>query len=138
MTTMTAFRSGVGQPVARQLLRRARAELDAAHTTTDPQMRFLHAHMSAIRSASAVLALGAGAVPRRRRRVVSVWEQLAEAGPEWESWAALFAAGAPVRAAIESGRSADLDPRVAEAAVTAAEAFADEVEAVPAATPIAS
>jgi hypothetical protein len=128
VATMTAMYSstGAGHPVAAQLLRRARAELDAADTSADAQMRFLHAHMAAIRSASAVLALGEGPAPRRRR-VLSVWEQLAAVGPEWESWAALFAAGAPIRAAIEAGRSEDLEPGVAEAAVLAAEAFVGEV-----------
>lgn len=134
--------AGAGSAVARQLVRRSRLELDAALAGADPQMRFLHAHMAAIRAAAAVLALGAGS-PRRRRRVVSVWEQLAEAGEPWQTWASLFAAGAPVRAAIESGRAADLPGAAADAAVSAVEGFLEEVEAAIrvgdlAAAPIAS
>lgn len=110
---------GAGYPMARQLLRRAQLELDAADETQDPQMRFLHAHMAAIRAASAVLAIDAP--PRRRRRVQSVWEQLSEVGSEWERWAATFAAAAPVRAAIEAGRLTELEPRIAEAAVVSAQ-----------------
>lgn len=142
---MTRFMgAGGAHPVARQLLRRAQLELDAADESTDPQMRFLHAHMAAIRSASAVLALGAGS-PRRRRRVLSVWEQLAEAGPEWERWAATFAAGAPVRAAIDAGRLTELEDRVAAAALASARELFDEVgaavraaSAVPSAPALAS
>src|SRR5690606_2848985 len=67
--------------------------------------------------------------PRRRRRVLSVWEQLAEAGPAWERWAATFAAGAPVRAAIEAGRLPELDERVAAVALASARDFHDEVRA---------
>lgn len=125
---VTTMRTAVGYPAAHQLLRRAQLELDAADASADPQTAFLHAHMGAIRTASAVLAIAPGA-PRRRRRVLSVWEQLAEAGPAWERWAATFAAGAPVRAAIEAGRLPELDERVAAVALDSARDFHDEVRA---------
>lgn len=117
---------GAGMANARQLLRRARLEVEAADTSSDPQMRFLHAHMAAIRAAAAVLAVGGGPV-RRRRRVLSVWEQLAERGDPWETWAQTFAAGAAMRAAIEAGRAEGLEDRDADAAVMAVERFLDEV-----------
>lgn len=110
-----------------QLMRRARLELDAADSTGDPQMRFLHAHMAAIRSAAALVTTQS--VVRRRRRVLSVWEQLTHAGSDWETWAAHFAAGAPLRAAIESGRAPELGDDVADAAVRDASVFLDDVEA---------
>lgn len=120
----------VGAPAAaRQLVRRAGLELDAAAASEDPQMRFLHAHMAAIRAASAVLALTVTTPPARRRRVLSVWEQLADAGAEWVPWAAQFAAAAPTRAAIEAGRVAELPEPVAAEALDVASAFADEVGA---------
>jgi len=128
MTRWAPAVGGASAANAHQLLGRARLELDAADASPDPQMRFLHAHMAAIRAAAAVLAVG-GASARRRRRVLSVWEQLAERGEHWESWAALFAAGAPTRAAIEAGRADELDDRVADAGVSAAESFLDEVAA---------
>lgn len=118
----TTLRASTASPVVDQLLRRARLELDAADSTSDPAMRFLHAHMAAIRGASAVLALGA-LVSRRRGRPRSVWEQLADAGEEWERWAARFEVGAQVRAAIEADRIGDLDAAVADDAVWAADEF---------------
>ena len=93
-----------------QLLRRAHGELDQLSSQRRPEENFIHAHMAALRAGAALLALhpAAGA---RRRAVRSVWEQIAELDDTWASWAALFAAGAPVRAAIESGRQRSLDPR---------------------------
>lgn len=127
--TTTTFRASIGNPVAQQLLRRARLELDSADAVSDPSMRFLHAHMAAIRGASAVLALGA-VVPRKRGRLRSVWEQLSDAGEQWESWAARFEAGARVRAAIEAGRVTDLAPEFADEAVAAADEFVTQVAEV--------
>lgn len=127
MATTTVRTSGAN-PVAQQLIRRARLELDGADATTDPAMRFLHAHMAAIRGASAVLALGA-LVPRRRGRLRSVWEQLADAGQEWGAWAARFEAGAQIRAAIDADRIGDLDATVVDDAVWAADEFLAQVAA---------
>lgn len=119
---------GAGNAMAQQLVRRARLELESADASSDPQMRFLHAHMAAIRAASAVLVIS-GPVARHRRRVLSVWEQLAEAGESWGAWAAMFAAGAPVRAAIEAGRASDLDDGTADAAASAVASFLEDVSA---------
>lgn len=124
--TTTTWRASMANPVAQQLLRRAHLELDSADSVTDPSMRFLHAHMAAIRGASAVLALGA-VVPRKRGRLRSVWEQLADAGEQWEAWAARFESGARVRAAIEAGRVTDLAPEFADQAVAAADEFVAQV-----------
>lgn len=124
----TTWRAASTNPVAEQLLRRARLELDGADSTSDPAMRFLHAHMAAIRGASAVLALS-GQVSRRRSRLRSAWEQLADAGAEWEAWAARFQASAHVRAAIEAGRIGELDAAVADDAVWAADEFLAQVTA---------
>ncbi|GAB2595879.1 SAV_6107 family HEPN domain-containing protein [Pseudactinotalea suaedae] len=133
----TTLRASGANPVAQQLIRRARLELDAADASTDPAMRFLHAHMAAIRGASAVLALGA-VVPRRRGRLRSVWEQLADAGQEWGAWAARFEAGAQIRAAIDADRIGDLDATVADDAVWAADEFVAQVAAAARAAGLAS
>ena len=45
----------------------------------------------------------AAATPRRRQRIRSAWELLAELAPELTEWSALFAAGAPRRARAEAG-----------------------------------
>lgn len=92
-----------------RLLKRAHAELDHLSPAAPAEENFLHAHMAALRAGAALLALHPGT--RNRRRVRSVWEQIAELDEVWAPWAALFAAGAPVRAALESGRQRHLDPR---------------------------
>lgn len=93
--------------MAEQLLRRAHAELNQISAGAGAEENFLHAHMAALRAGAAVLTLHPGGL-HRRRAVRSVWEQLAEVDESWESWAALFAAGAPIRAAIETGRDCGL------------------------------
>jgi hypothetical protein len=129
MTGRMRTAPSVAGAMAEQLLRRARAELDCAYESHDPSMRFLHAHMAAIRSASAVLAMN-GPGPRRRGRVLSVWEQLSDAGEQWQGWAAAFAAGASIRAGIESGRVNVVDADQALLTLEHAEAFREEVAGV--------
>src|SRR5699024_6357791 len=90
-----------------------------------PEAAFLHAHMAALRAAAAVVEVaGPMTAGRARRRVRSVWEQLAEVpeswqvshSPEplassqtpessrsagtWQHWSVHFAQQAAVRAAI--------------------------------------
>lgn len=113
--------------MAEQLLRRAHAELDQISAAGSAEQNFLHAHMAALRAGAAVLALHPGGPRRRRGAVRSVWEQLAEVDESWESWAALFAAGAPIRAAIETGRESGL---VREQAVRTCAVATDFVELV--------
>lgn len=111
---------------AARLLTRAEQELTQVTSGQDPQQAFLHAHMAALRAAAAVLDLQV--VPGgRRRRVRSAWEQLAEVGPQWQEWADFFAQGAPVRAAIESGRAANVGAAEAEELVAAATDFLELV-----------
>ncbi|HLS25236.1 MAG TPA: SAV_6107 family HEPN domain-containing protein [Beutenbergiaceae bacterium] len=93
-----------------RILKRAHAELDQLSPARPIEENFLHAHMAALRAGAALLALHPTGT-RRRRAVRSVWEQIAELDDVWQPWAALFAAGAPVRAAIESGRQRNLDQR---------------------------
>jgi len=111
---------------AARLMTRAERELAQVTSGQEPQESFLHAHMAALRAAAAVLELQV--VPGgRRRRVRSAWEQLAEAGPQWQEWADYFAQGAPVRAAIESGRTTTLSAAEADELVAAATDFLDVV-----------
>ncbi|UFU04217.1 colicin transporter [Ruania suaedae] len=117
---------------AGQLLRRAQLELGQVHSDGDLAGSFLHAHMAALRAGAAVLALhpGHSTSRSRRRQVRSVWEQLGECGPEWEPWAAYFAQGAAVRAAIETGRPVDLSAHHVEEVVAAATDLVDRVAQV--------
>ncbi|MFV0427499.1 MAG: SAV_6107 family HEPN domain-containing protein [Beutenbergiaceae bacterium] len=121
--------NGVGFDLAavRQLMARSEAELDSAAASRDAAMQFLHAHMAAIRTAAAVLAMSP--VRPRRRRMLSAWDQLAELGPQWQPWAQRFAAGARLRSAIEAGRS-DVDETVAAAALMLSQEFHDLVNEV--------
>lgn len=107
------------------LLRRADAELVAAAVATDPGDRFLHAHLAAIRSAAAVVALRGRPSPRSGAR--TVWEMLARVEPDLAPWSGYFASGARLRAAVDAGRSGEVTPARADELVACAEDFRDEV-----------
>lgn len=124
----------MGGPGVEQLLRRAHAELDQLGEHASAEENFLHAHMAALRAGAALLALHPTAGGSRRRGVRSVWEQIAELDEVWVPWAAMFAAGAPVRAAIETGRQSALDAlRVARTQQAAADFVGIVTDAVHAA-----
>ena len=76
--------------------------LAEAAATADPGERFRLAHLSALRTAAAVSAQR-GRPASARRRLMSVWVLLERVAPEHADWAAYFAAGAPIRAAVEAG-----------------------------------
>jgi hypothetical protein len=107
------------------LLRRADGELLAAQFSTAPDEAFTHAHLAALRASAAVLAVRGRPTGRRAPR--TVWDMLCAVAPEARDWATFFAAGAPVRRAIEAGRFDAVDAEKAEATLCAAEDFLDEV-----------
>src|SRR5699024_11627922 len=110
------------------------AELYQIEASAPAEENFLQAHMAALRAGAALLAMHPGGAGPGRRGVRSVWEQIAELDQVWEPWAALFAAGAPVRAAIETGRHRLLDPQqVARTEEAAAEFVGIVTDAVAAA-----
>ncbi|MGW5937527.1 SAV_6107 family HEPN domain-containing protein [Streptomyces celluloflavus] len=92
-------------PAALALLAQARHGLDEAPTLPTPNERFATAHLAALRTAAAVLAVRARpeTAPRRRQRIRSAWEILPEVAPELAEWSALFASGADRRAKAEAG-----------------------------------
>ncbi|QES05666.1 hypothetical protein DEJ44_08565 [Streptomyces venezuelae] len=92
-------------PAALDLLAKARAGLVEAAALDRPHERYAAAHLAALRAAAAVLAARARpeAGPRRRQRIRSAWELLAELAPELAEWSALFASGAERRARAEAG-----------------------------------
>lgn len=125
MTTTTARAPRAGS--ARALVGQARVVLAEAEHQPDAGERFRLAHLAALRAAAAVVA-ERGRPARSRRRLVSVWVLLDAVAPELREWAALFAAGAPLRAAVEAGafhavsqRQADDQLRDAAAFLTLAE-----------------
>ncbi len=112
-----------------RLLARSDAELVAATFSGEPAERFLHAHLAALRAGAALVeahAAAAGSRSARRGRPRPVWELVATIAPELRRWTAVFAAAAPLRAAVENGRSEVGDER-AEVALSAAEEFQDAV-----------
>ncbi|PRZ05590.1 hypothetical protein BCE75_10777 [Isoptericola sp. CG 20/1183] len=107
-----------------RLLVRADAELAAAVAATAPPERFVHAHLAALRSAAAVVALH-GDAPRGRAR--AVWELLTRVEPELAAWSVYFASGARLRAAVDAGHGEDVTPARADELLACAEDFRDEV-----------
>ena len=108
-----------------QLLSRADAELLAARFTADPDDRFVHAHLAALRAAAALVA--AWGRPSSRRGPRAVWELLARTAPEFEAWTAYFASGARARADIEAGVAGVVDDSRSGELLAAAEDFVDEI-----------
>ncbi|SDS63011.1 hypothetical protein SAMN04489860_1984 [Paraoerskovia marina] len=104
---------------------RADAELVCARRATDPAEKFLHAHLAAIRAASAVLEARGRPSPRTGAR--TVWEMLARVAPDLGRWSIYFASGAKIRAALDAGRFDVVDRARADELVVCAEDFRDEV-----------
>lgn len=114
-----------GAPLA--LLEQARVALGEARIAREPGERFRLAHLAALRTAAAVGA-DRGRPAAVRRRLISVWVLLERVAPEHAEWAAYFAAGASVRAAIEAGAVSAVTPRIADDQLRAAEEFLAVVE----------
>ncbi|AJT67687.1 SAV_6107 family HEPN domain-containing protein [Streptomyces chattanoogensis] len=99
------LRRTTAPPAALGLLAQARHGLGEAETLETPNERFATAHLAALRTAAAVLAVRGRpeTTPRRRQRIRSAWEVLPEVAPELAEWSALFASGADRRARAEAG-----------------------------------
>ncbi|MGW1791957.1 SAV_6107 family HEPN domain-containing protein [Streptomyces tubercidicus] len=99
------LRRAAAPPAALALLAQAQQGLDEAQTLETPNERFATAHLAALRTAAAVLAVHGRpeTTVRRRQRIRSAWEVLPEVAPELAEWSALFAAGAARRAKAEAG-----------------------------------
>ncbi|MEU9126791.1 SAV_6107 family HEPN domain-containing protein [Kitasatospora sp. NPDC048540] len=98
-------RRAAAPPAALDLLRHAHRTLDQARALQDPLERYATAHLAALRSTAAVLAVRGRPErqPRRRQAIRSAWELLPQVAPELAEWAVYFAAGARRRAAAEAG-----------------------------------
>ncbi|MED7954070.1 SAV_6107 family HEPN domain-containing protein [Streptomyces sp. BE303] len=92
-------------PAALDLLADAHRTLTRSRSLEDPLERYAAAHLAALRTVAAVLAVRGRPEknPRRRRAIRSAWEVLPEVAPELAEWAVYFAAGARRRAAAEAG-----------------------------------
>lgn len=118
---------GASRGSAYTLLGHARTVLLDAAATAEPGERFRLAQLSALRTAAAVAA-ERGRPASARKRLMNVWVLLERVAPEYAEWAALFSAGAPVRAAIEAGAVAAVSARTADDQVRAAAEFLGLVE----------
>ncbi|UNO42570.1 SAV_6107 family HEPN domain-containing protein [Streptomyces sp. MST-110588] len=103
-------------PAALDLLSKAQQGLDEARELETPNERYATAHLAALRTAAAVLAVRGRPEPtlRRRQRIRSAWEVLPEVAPELAEWSALFASGAQRRARAEAGIEGAAGPRDAD------------------------
>ncbi|MFF8312221.1 SAV_6107 family HEPN domain-containing protein [Streptomyces lydicus] len=99
------LRRAAAPPAALDLLAKAQHGLEEARTLETPNEQFATAHLAALRTAAAVLAVRGRpeTTVRRRQRIRSAWEVLPEVAPELAEWSALFEAGAPRRAKAEAG-----------------------------------
>lgn len=114
-------------PSGAALLAQSRAVLRDARAAGDVGERFSLSHLAALRAAAAVLA-DRGRPASARRRLVSVWVMIDSMAPELREWAAFFAAGAPLRAAVEAGAFRAVTPRQADDQYRAAVDFVGIVE----------
>jgi len=124
-----------------ELLAAARRCLAEAVTTGDPvdpaaaADRYALAHLAALRTAAAVLAVRARPSRTRAGRPRPVWRVLAVVAPELAEWSTLFAAGAATLAAARAGVRA-VSAREADDLLREAQAFLRTVEdLLPAAAP---
>lgn len=99
------LRRASAPPAALDLLAQAQHGLDEAAELEHPNDRYAAAHLAALRTAAAVLAVRGRpeSTARARKRIRSAWEVLPEVAPELDEWSRLFAAGAPKRARAEAG-----------------------------------
>ena len=114
-------------PAALDLLDLAHRGLATAATTTVPAERYAAAHLAALRSAAAVLAVRTRPV-EVRRRPRSAWVLLPQVAPELTEWAAFFAAGAGKRAAAEAGIRTAVTAREADDLLRDTETFIALIE----------
>ncbi|TJZ50961.1 hypothetical protein FCH28_20865 [Streptomyces piniterrae] len=124
------LRRTAAPPAALDLLAKAQHGLAEAQTLETPNERFATAHLAALRTAAAVLAVRGRpeSTMRRRQRIRSAWEVLPEVAPELAEWSALFAAGAPRRAKAEAGIAGAASHRDADDLLRDADMFLRLVE----------
>ncbi|MBY8876563.1 SAV_6107 family HEPN domain-containing protein [Actinacidiphila acidipaludis] len=124
------LRRATASPAALDLLTQAHIGLEEAAALQAPHERYATAHLAALRTAAAVLAVRGRPedTSRRRRRIRSAWEVLPEIAPELAEWSALFAAGAERRARAEAGIASAANARDADDLIRATAMFLRLVE----------
>ncbi|TKA10660.1 hypothetical protein FCI23_15220 [Actinacidiphila oryziradicis] len=124
------LRQAAAPAAALDLLGQARRGLEEAAALEPANERYATAHLAALRTAAAVLAVRGRPEPtrRRRQRIRSAWEVLPEVAPELAEWSALFEAGASTRARAEAGIQGAATRREADDLMRAAGMFLRLVE----------
>ena len=124
------LRRASASPAALDLLTQAHIGLEEAVTLSAPHERFATAHLAALRTAAAVLAVRGRPehTAGRRRRIRSAWEVLPEVAPELAEWSVLFAAGAERRARADAGIAGAATAREADDLLRACAMFLRLVE----------
>jgi len=119
------LRRATAPAAALDLLGKARRGLVEAAALESANERYATAHLAALRTAAAVLAVRGRPEPtrQRRQRIRSAWEVLPEVAPELAEWSALFEAGAGTRARAEAGIRGAVSRREADDLVRAAGMF---------------
>ena|SRR5271166_726063 len=115
-------------PSALALMESARHGLAAAEDEANSGVRYVNAHLAALRAAAAVVAARAEPPGARRKRPQSVWELLPKVEPALREWAAFFAAGAAKRAAAEAGLARAVSAHEADDLMRDAAAFVSLAE----------
>ena len=113
-------------PAAYDLLATARHDLVLSMGTEVATERYAAAHLAALRTAAAVLAVRTRPAATTRPR--NVWSMLTQVAPELTEWAGFFAAGATKRAAAEAGLSRLVSVRAADDLLRDAPTFLALVE----------
>lgn len=124
---------GVPRPLttaALDLLERCEEELLLALRTGDTAERYVHAHLAALRAGAALVAVHGQPAGPRRSGPRSVWQMLPAIDPSLQEWAHRFAATAPLRSAVEAGRTGVVDEASAEELLADAERFHRVVESL--------
>jgi len=106
-------------------LERAERALLEAGAASEHTLRYAAAHVAALRTAAAVLAVRTRPQPRGER---NAWVLLTRVAPELAEWAVFFAAGAPKRAAAEAGLAHAVTTREADDLLRDAECFLQVVQ----------
>ena len=122
---MAPLPAPVRSAAAVQSLDRAEHALLEADAATEHTARYASAHVAALRTAAAVLAVRTRPHPRGER---NAWVLLARVAPELAEWAGFFSAGAAKRQAAEAGLSRVVTTREADDLLRDAASFLHVVE----------
>lgn len=110
-------------PSVESLLSQAKTTWAEAVLEPRAPEKYRSAHLAALRSAAAILALRARPVAASRRRPTSAWVLLEAVAPELAEWTVYFADSAQRRAAIEAGATSVVSERDADDLLRAAGEF---------------